>query len=172
MDQPPRDDDRNEDGAASAMLAKMPLALAAGLLGAAVGAGLTVLASSLTGFYIPILPGYFAASAITRVWISDSIAVGVIGGVCGFVGGLFAEAFIYVNPGVLDYVLHFYENADGRDWLFRALNAGLGFWHARSRLPSAGSGFSAAGQAPTCPHCGQQNLAGARFCNGCGQQMT
>lgn len=139
MGQPPREGDWEDDGVTSSVLSKLPLALAAGLIGAALGIGLTVVIGKIFGFYLPILPGYFAASAITRVWISDSIAVGVIGGLCGFVGGLFAEAFIYVNPGVLDYVLHFYENTAGMDWLFRALNTGVGFWYARSNLPAAGS---------------------------------
>ena len=140
MDQPPREGDWEDDGFASSVLSKLPLALAAGMLGAALGTGLTVLVSRLFPVYIPILPGYFAASAITRVWSSNSITVGVVGGLCGFVGGLFAEAFIYVNPGVLDYVLHFYENTMAKDWLFRALNAGVGFWYARSSLPSPRSG--------------------------------
>lgn len=140
MDQPQQE----SDGVAASLPSKLLLALAAGLLGAAAGGGLTVLVGRLLGFYLPILPGYFAASAITRVWVSNSITVGVIGGLCGFLGGLFAEAFIYVNPGVLHYVSHFYENADGKDWLFRALNVGLGFWYARSSLPSAGSRASAA----------------------------
>ena len=140
MDQPQQEG----DGVAASVPSKLLLALAAGLLGAALGGGLTVLVGRLLGFYLPILPGYFAASAITRVWVSNSITVGVIGGLCGFVGGLVAEAFIYGDPRVLYYVLHFYENADGMDWLFRALNAGVGFWYARSNLPSVGSRASAA----------------------------
>ena len=138
MDQRPPQGDANVDGAASPDLSKLLLAIAAGLLGAAFGAGVTVLVSRF-GIYLPILPGYFASSAIIRVWTSNSITVGIVGGVCGFVGGLIAEAFIYVNPGVLDYVLHFYENADAKDWLFRALNAGIGFWYSRSNGPSSSS---------------------------------
>ena len=138
MDQRPPQGDANVDGAASPDLSKLLLAIAAGLLGAAFGAGVTVLVSGFS-IYLPILPGYFAASAIIRVWNSNSIAVGVAGGLCGFVGGLFAEAFVYSSPDVLQYVLHFYENAEGMDWLFRALNTGVGFWYARSNLPAAGS---------------------------------
>jgi len=106
------------------------------ILGAALGAALTVAARSMLGFYIPIVPGYLAASAIVRVHRSDAIWVGLVGGLCGFVGGLFAEAFVYVNPGVWHYVSHFYENATTMDWLFRVINAGVGFWFARSATTS------------------------------------
>ncbi len=172
MDRPPQFQDTHDGEESQFALPAVLLVVVAGILGAALGAVLTVVAARTIGFYIPIVTGYLAASAIVRVHRSDAIGVGIVGGLCGFVGGLFAEAFFYVNPGVWHYVTHFYENASTMDWLFRAINAGVGFWFARSTPISAASGFPVAIPGPSCPHCGEGNLPNSRFCAHCGQPMN
>ena len=172
MDQPRQLPDTYNGDRSQFPLPALLLVVVAGVLGAALGAGLTVAARNMIGIYVPIVPGYLAASAIVRVHRSDAILVGIVGGLCGFVGGLFAEAFVYVNPGVWHYVTHFYENASTMDWLFRAINAGVGYWFARSTPISAASGFPVAIPGTSCPHCGEGNLANSQFCAQCGQPMN
>ena len=171
MDRPPRPPNMFPDATEPSVLPKALLAVGAGIVGAALGAALTVLARRWIGFYIPMLPGFFAASAITRVYASDAIAIGAIGALCGFVGGVLAEAFIYVNPGVVHYMIHFYENGTTTDWIFRILNAGVGFWYSRAtqRAPLPGSPSGA--EPSRCPSCSRGNLPGAKFCSHCGEQM-
>jgi len=171
MDRPPQLQDTDDADQPKFPLPAALLVVVAGTLGAALGAGLTVAAQSVVGVYIPIVPGYLAASAIVRVHRSDAVWVGIVGGLCGFVGGLFAEAFVYVNPGVWHYVTHFYENASTMDWLFRAINAGVGYWFARSTPISPASGFPVAIPGTSCPHCGEGNLPNSQFCAHCGQPM-
>ncbi len=172
MDRPPQLQDTYDGDESQFALPAVLLVAVAGILGAALGAALTVFAARTIGFYIPIVPGYLAASAIVRVHRSNAIWVGIVGGLCGFVGGLFAEAFFYVNPGVWHYVTHFYENASTMDWLFRAINAGVGYWFARSVPITAASGFPVAIPGTSCPHCGEGNLPNSQFCAQCGQPMN
>ena len=172
MDQPPQLQDTYDGAAPQFPLRAVLLVVVAGILGTALGAGLTVVARNMLGFYIPIIPGYLAASAIVRVHRSDAIWVGIVGGLCGFVGGLFAEAFVYVNPGVWHYVSHFYEDAYAMDWMFRAINAGVGYWFARSVSITAASSVSGAIPGTACPHCGEGNLPNSQFCAHCGQPMN
>ncbi len=172
MDQPPQLQDTYDGDTSQFPLPAVLLVVGAGILGAALGAGLTVAAARMLGVFIPIVSGYLAASAIVRVYRSGAVWVGIVGGLCGFVGGLFAEAFFYDNPGVWHYVTHFYENATGMDWLFRVINAGVGYWFARSTPISPASGFPVAIPGPSCPHCGEGNLPNSQFCAHCGQPMN
>ncbi len=172
MNQPPQFQDAYDGDTPQFRISAVLLVVLAGIVGAAIGVGLTMAARSMLGFYIPIIPGYLAASAIVRVHRSDAIWVGIVGGLCGFVGGLFVEAFIYENPGVWHYITHFYENATTSDWLFRAINAGVGFWFARSVPISAASGFPVTTGGTSCPHCGEGNLPNSQFCAQCGQPMN
>ena len=172
MDRPPQLQDTYDGNAPQFPLKAVLLVVVAAIVGAALGAALTVAAHRMIGVYIPIVPGYLAASVIVRMHRSDAIWVGIVGGLCGFVGGLFAEAFVYVNPGVWHYVSHFYENATTMDWLFRAINAGVGFWFARSLPITAASGFPVGIPGKPCPHCGEGNLPNSQFCAHCGQPMN
>ncbi len=172
MDRPPQLQDTHDGEESQFALPAVLLVVVAGILGAALGAVLTVVAARTIGFYIPIVPGYLAASAIVRVHRSDAIWVGIVGGLCGFVGGLFAEAFFYGSPDVWHYVSHFYEDAYAMDWLFRAINAGVGYWFARSVPISAASGVPVAISGVSCPHCGEGNLPNSQFCAHCGQPMN
>ena len=172
MDRPPQLQDTYDGDAPQFPLKAVLLVVVAAIVGAALGAALTVAAHRMIGVYIPIVPGYLAASAIVRVHRSDAIWVGIVGGLCGFVGGLFAEAFVYVNPGVWHYVSHFYENATTMAWMFRAINAGVGFWFARSVPITAARGFPVATPGISCPHCGEGNLPNSQFCAHCGQPMN
>ena len=172
MDRPPQLQDTRDGDESQFPLPAVLLVVVAGVLGAALGAALTVAAQRMLGFYIPIVPGYLAATAIVRVHRSHATWVGIVGGLCGFVGGLFAEAFVYVNPGVWHYVSHFYENAMATDWLFRAINFGVGYWFARSVPITAASGFPVTIPGTSCPHCGEGNLPNSQFCAHCGQPMN
>ena len=167
MDRPPQLQDTYDGDTSQFPLKAVLLVVVAGILGAALGAALTVAAQRMLGFYIPIVPGYLAASAIVRVHRSDGIWVGIVGGLCGFVGGLFAEAFVYVNPGVWHYVSHFYENATTMDWLFRAINAGVGYWFARSVSITAASGSPVAIPGISCPPGGEGTLPNSPSCAPC-----
>ncbi len=172
MDRPPQFQDTHDGDESQFALPAVLLVVVAGTAGAALGAVLTVVAARTIGFYIPIVPGYLAASAIVRVHRSNAVWVGIVGGLCGFVGGLFAEAFFYDNPGVWHYVTHFYEKAYAMDWLFRAINAGVGYWFARSAPISAASGYPVAISGVSCPHCGEGNLPNSQFCAHCGQPIN
>ncbi len=172
MDHPQQLQNKHDDDTPQFPLQAVLLVVAAGIVGTALGAALTVAAQRMLGVFIPIVSGYLAASAIVRVHRSNAVWVGIVGGLCGFVGGLFAEAFVYVNPGVCHYVTHFYENATTMDWLFRAINAGVGYWFARSVPITAASGFPVTTSGTSCPHCGEGNLPNSQFCAHCGQPMN
>ena len=172
MDQPPQLQDTYDGDTPQFPLKAVLLVTVAGILGAALGAALTVAAHRMIGIYIPIVPGYLAASAIVRVQRSDAMWVGIVGGLCGFAGGLIAEAFVYGSSDVWHYVSHFYEDAYAMDWLFRAINAGVGFWFAKSIPITAASGFPVGIPGISCPHCGEGNLPNSQFCAHCGQPMN
>ncbi len=172
MDRPPQLQDTYDGDESPPALPAVLLVVVAGILCSALGAGLTVAAQRFLGVFIAVVSGYLAASAIVRMHRSDAVWVGIVGGVCGVVGGLFAEAFVYVSPGIWHYVTHFYENATTMDWLFRAINAGVGFWFARSAPITAASGLPIAIPGISCPHCGEGNLPNSQFCAHCGQPMN
>ncbi len=76
------------------------------------------------------------------------------------------------RPGTWNYITHFWEAADATKILFWILNAGVGFWFARSGSISAASGFPVAMPGKSCPHCGESNLPNSQFCAHCGQPMN
>lgn len=166
MNLPPRSLEARPDDAEPSIVPKAFLALGAGAAGAAAGAALTVFILKPTGFYIPMIPGLAAGYAISRLCQCNSTLVSIVGAVCAFFGGLFAEAFCYTgHPGVLHYVSHFYENGLLTDWIFRALNIGIGFYTSRG----AGESLPVTIGGSSCPHCGEGNLPSTKYCAHCGQ---
>ena len=174
MDLPPQLDEANDDDGIISQLPKVPLAIVTGAVGAIAGGWLMSFLAG-TFFYIPLIPGAVVGYAVCRLCNTDRIVVRVIAAIFGFAGMVFGDALTFdlVNrPGTWNYITHFWEAADATKVLFWILNAGVGFWFARSVPITTASGFPVAISGKSCPHCGEGNLPNSQFCAHCGQPMN
>jgi hypothetical protein len=174
MDPSPRRDEANDDDGVLPALPKVPLAIVTGAVGAVIGGWLMSFCAGIF-FYIPLIPGAVVGYAICRVCNTDRIIVRVIAAIFGFTGMVFGDALTFdlvSRPGTWNYITHFWEAANATKVLFWILNAGVGYWFARSVPISAASGLPVTTPGASCPHCGEGNLPNSQFCAQCGQPMN